>query len=164
MKRIILQVAALVMAVTIHEVAHGWTAWRCGDPTARMMGRITANPIKHLDPVGSVILPLLLVLTRSPVLFGWARPVPVQIRNLRKLPRDSILVSVSGVTANFLGAFAAGLVLRGLLTQPELLSGPFPGTALYTLAGFLGYFAVINIFLGVLNLTPVPPLDGGRIV
>lgn len=163
-QRIILQVSALVFAVIIHEVAHGWVAFRLGDPTAKMMGRITLNPIRHLDPVGSVILPLVLALSHSPIMIGWAKPVPVQIRNLRQLPRDSILVSVAGVTANLIGVFVGGLAVRWLVTLPQLGSPAFPWTALHSLTLFLGYFVVINLFLMLLNLTPIPPLDGGRIV
>ncbi len=155
---IILQVAAVLMAVTFHEVAHGWVAYRLGDPTAKLAGRLTLNPIKHLDPFGSVILPLLLAFSGG-ILFGWAKPVPVNFRALRNLRHDAIMVSVAGVAANLACALAAGFVVRFLLQ-----AAPAGSDLIYMILLFLTFFVYINTILAVFNLFPLPPLDGGRIL
>lgn len=160
---IIIRIAALVFAVTIHEVAHGWMAYRLGDPTAKLMGRLSLNPIRHLDPMGSIIVPGFLVLTGSSFLIGWAKPVPVNFGNL-KGPKDAILVSVAGVAANLACALGAGLLFQGLWEIiPRFNETPvFPvinGVLLFLLS-----FVVINAVLAVFNLIPIPPLDGGRIL
>ncbi len=163
-QRIILQLAALVLAVIIHEVAHGWVAYRLGDPTAKWMGRLTLNPIPHIDPVGSVILPVFLALVHAPFLVGWAKPVPIQVGNLKKLPRDSILVSVAGVAANAIGFVAGALLLKLILLYPDLNSPSLVAVTLHGFAVFLLYFVTINIVLCLFNLIPVPPLDGGHLL
>ena len=105
---------ALVLSVTVHEAAHGWVAWRRGDPTAMMLGRVTLNPVKHVDPVGSIILPAILIFLHAPV-FGWAKPVPVRERLLKKPRLDFLLVSAAGVSANLCLALLAGGVLRVIM-------------------------------------------------
>ena len=112
---LVIQIATLLFAVTIHEVAHGWVAFRCGDPTAKMAGRLTLNPLKHLDPMGSILPPLMLKLFGSPVVFGYAKPVPVNARFFRNTRRDTILVSLAGVSANLALAFLCGVTSRLLL-------------------------------------------------
>jgi len=155
---ILLLVPALLFAVTIHEVAHGWVAFRRGDPTAFLMGRLTLNPIKHLDPFGSFIMPAMLALLRAPFVFGWAKPVPVNFFGLRNPQRDMIWVSLAGPGSNLLVAVAAGVLLR--------LALPFyggPGTPLYPVVRLLANFVLIDLALAVFNLIPIPPLDGSHI-
>jgi len=149
----IIQLLALVIAVMLHEVAHGWVAEKCGDPTARMSGRITLNPLAHIDPFGSILLPAILVLTHSSFLIGWAKPVPVNFMALRNPKRDTILVSLAGVGVNFLLAIMASLILKFHIINPDSLLQLF----------FLST-VVINVVLGVFNLFPVPPLDGSRVI
>ncbi len=140
-----------VFAVTVHEVAHGWVASKLGDPTAAQMGRLSLNPLRHVDPVGTILLPLVLKLTGSPFLFGWAKPVPVNWRNLRKLPRDIALVAIAGPAANLLMLCGWTLLLVVAGHNPFL-----------TEMGWTGVF--FNATLMTLNLIPIPPLDGSRIV
>lgn len=142
----------ILFAITVHEVAHGWVASKLGDQTARMLGRLTLNPIKHIDLVGTILVPAILV-TLGGFLFGWAKPVPVNWRNLRKPKRDSALVAVAGPLTNLIMAF-----LWGLITKLAMLLGI---TAMIAM-GEIGI--TINAVLLILNLIPVPPLDGSRVV
>ncbi|MGD8566869.1 MAG: site-2 protease family protein [Gammaproteobacteria bacterium] len=154
-----LAVAALpiLFAITVHEVAHGWVAKRLGDPTAMMMGRLTLNPIKHIDPVGTVLLPVLMLWTTG-FLFGWAKPVPITWENLRNPKRDMGVVALAGPAANFIMVFIWALVLKLASLLPH--SASTVGIPLVYM-GFAGIF--INTVLMALNLIPIPPLDGGRI-
>jgi Zn-dependent protease len=146
----------VVFAITVHEVAHGWVANRLGDPTARMLGRLTLNPLKHIDPIGTVIVPAIL-LSFSGFVFGWAKPVPVDWRNLRRPKRDMALVAAAGPAANFAMLLGWALVAAAVAQAgPMALSGP-----LYFMAA-IGI--LINAVLMVLNLLPLPPLDGSRVV
>lgn len=155
----ILLIPSLVIAIVFHEVAHGWVAGLLGDTTARDNRRLSLNPLRHVDPFGTVILPGLLALSHLPV-FGWARPVPVVKQRLRNPRRDMMAVAAAGPATNLvlatLGAVALGLMARSLTAQP----GPWVEAAF---AG-LNYFIVINIFLAMFNLLPVPPFDGSHIV
>jgi Zn-dependent protease len=148
LQRLVLMLPALLLAVTIHEVAHGWVADRLGDPTARLAGRLTLNPLPHLDPFGALAFVL--------AGFGWARPVPVNGRNLRRPVRDMALVAVAGPLSNFLVAF---LALVAFALVPRLVGSPFVGTPL---AGMLRYVYTFNLGLAIFNLIPLPPLDGGH--
>jgi Zn-dependent protease len=148
---IVIQIVVLVFSVILHEVAHGYAAWRLGDPTARMARRMTLNPLAHIDPFGSVLLPLLLAVTHSPVLFGWAKPVPVNPGYFRDPRRGMMIVGAAGPLTNLLIAAVAAAVYR-LAGMPEGLIG-----------GFLVYGCVINIFLALFNALPIPPLDGSRV-
>ncbi len=139
---------ALLLAVTIHEVAHGWVADRLGDPTARLAGRLTLNPLPHIDPLGALAFVL--------AGFGWARPVPVNGRNLRRPLRDMALVAAAGPLSNFIVAFL-GLVALALV--PDLVASPFVATPM---AGVLRFVYTFNLGLGIFNLIPLPPLDGGH--
>jgi len=146
-----LMAVVLLFSVVVHEVAHGYVALRNGDPTAKMLGRLTLNPVPHIDPVGTILLPLLLLLSHAGILFGWAKPVPVNPLNYRNYRWGEITVSAAGALSNL-----ALAVLFALLLRLEL-----GGLGFMKLA----YFGVtINIFLALFNLIPIPPLDGSHIV
>jgi Zn-dependent protease len=162
-----LYVVPLLFAVICHEVAHGWVAGKLGDPTARLLGRITLNPVVHIDPVGTIILPAILLLTGSHFLFGWAKPVPVNFANLRGGRRDMALVALSGPLTNFVLAAVSSVIFH--LTFSSLL-GPNGISKLwhFWMNEPIRKMAVIsvefNLILMVVNLFPILPLDGGRIV
>jgi len=148
----------VLFAVTLHEVAHGWVASLRGDPTAEMLGRLSLNPLKHIDPVGTILVPGLMLLF-SPYLFGWAKPVPVSFNRLNHPKSDMIFVALAGPLANLLMAILWVMVLK--LTLVSGLKGGVAGDWLYAMAE-IGIF--INIILGAFNLLPIPPLDGGRVL
>lgn len=149
----------LVIAIVFHEVAHGLVARRLGDPTAESQGRLTLNPIKHIDPFGTVVLPMLLAITHAPI-FGWAKPVPVNYGRLRKPRRDMILVALAGPGMNLL----LGLIGCAILAATLAISGGAKSGASSFVAANALNFVLINIFLGVFNLLPVPPFDGGHVL
>ncbi len=157
-QKIIIYSIPVIFAITVHEVAHGWVASKLGDQTARLMGRLTLNPFKHIDPVGTILVPIVMLIF-TPFLLGWAKPVPVDWRNLRKPRHDMAWVAVAGPAANLLM-----LIFWTLLLKLMLISGvaeqnyALPFVAM-SMAGIF-----INITLMVLNLIPIPPLDGSRIV
>ncbi len=148
----------LVFAITLHEAAHGWVADRLGDPTARQQGRLSFNPLRHIDPIGTIVVPLVLLLL-SGFIFGWARPVPVDTRNLRHPRRDMALVALAGPGANLLMAIAWGVVGKLAFHLPAGLAWAAVPLALM---GKIGLF--LNLILLVLNLLPLPPLDGSRVL
>ena len=149
----------LVIAIVFHEVAHGLVARQLGDPTAEERGRLSLNPIRHIDPFGTVILPLALAITHAPV-FGWAKPVPVNSRRLNHPRRDMVLVALAGPGMNLLLALFGAAILAATIS---LSGGAQDGTARFVAANALN-FILINIFLGVFNLLPLPPFDGGHVV
>jgi len=162
--QILLMIVPLVFAVTVHEVAHGYAALKMGDHTARLAGRLTLNPIKHLDPVGSLLLPIILKLTGSPVLFGYARPVPVVPANFRDLRTGTLIVSAAGVTANVLLLLVSWIAFRALAAVAPSLYDTWARPAMIDAMKLCGYSIVINAVLAVFNLIPVPPLDGSRLL
>ena len=152
-----LQILALLYAIVIHEWAHGFAAYKMGDNTAYYMGRLTLNPIRHMDLFGTVLLPLLLIVTRSPILFGWAKPVPVNPNNFRDFKKGEVVVSLAGVTANILSAL--------LFTALVFILRHFSGMPLIQPMIFFFIIAsVINVILFAFNLIPIPPLDGSHIL
>lgn len=156
---ILFQIIAFLFAISVHESAHAWMANRRGDPTARMLGRITLNPIKHIDPVGTVLLPLIAVIGHVPML-GWAKPTPVNPRNFKNPMLDDILTSVAGPVSNFIVAAAATLVLLVIkhISSPQSQSTMLPFNVLFY------ELLEINVVLAVFNLIPVPPLDGSHVL
>lgn len=153
-QKIVAWVLPVLFAITVHETAHGWVALRLGDKTAMMLGRLTLNPIKHIDPLGTILIPGLMYMMVGFV-FGWAKPVPITWQNLKQPKRDMVLVAAAGPIANLLMAILWALVIRiGLLMGDSGLALVFMGVA--------GIF--INTILMVLNLLPLPPLDGGRVM
>lgn len=147
----IFSLIVLLFSIVIHEVSHGQVAYYLGDPTAKYAGRLTLNPIKHLDPFGSIILPLFLVITRSPFIIGWAKPVPINPYNFKNPKWDNIKVAIAGPGANFFIALFFGSLVRFF----PLLSALLP---LFSL--IIGY----NLLLAIFNLIPIPPLDGSHIL
>jgi Zn-dependent protease len=157
-QKIIIWAIPVIFAITVHEVAHGWVAMKLGDRTAQMMGRLTLNPIKHIDPIGTILVPGLLLMMGG-FMFGWAKPVPVTFQNLNHPKRDMAWVAIAGPAANFIMAIIWALVAKLGLTI--LSSGIAMGEPML----YMGVAGVlINTMLMVLNLLPLPPLDGGRIL
>jgi len=147
----------VIFAITVHEVAHGWVAKKRGDTTASMLGRLTLNPIKHIDWIGTILVPAILVLSFTGFIFGWAKPVPVNDNNLRHPRVDMALVAIAGPIANFLMAFIwAGIARIGVSVELEAISLPLI---------YMGIAGIsINLVLALINLIPIPPLDGSRVL
>ncbi|HEX6119656.1 MAG TPA: site-2 protease family protein [Dongiaceae bacterium] len=144
----------IILAITLHEAAHGWVAWKCGDDTAYSLGRVTFNPLRHIDPMGTIILPAILVFTTG-FMFGYAKPVPVNFRRLRNPRRDMVLVAAAGPATNMILAIASAIALR---LVPE--NGSLAAAVLTEMFKYSIYF---NVILAIFNMIPLPPLDGGRV-
>lgn len=175
---IIFQIAVVLFAISLHEAAHGWMAWRLGDPTAHMLGRVTLNPIRHIDPFGTILVPLLCIYTGFP-LIGWAKPTPVTTRNFKNIRRDDILTTLAGPASNLLTAIAALILLlifksfsaRTVLgaVMGAQMGGVDPSImqaspVVFPLSLLLYYAVLINLMLMAFNLIPLPPLDGSHVI
>ncbi|NNE39208.1 MAG: site-2 protease family protein, partial [Gammaproteobacteria bacterium] len=157
-QKLIIYAVPVLFAITVHEVAHGWIASKLGDQTAKMMGRLTLNPVKHIDPIGTILVPIMMLMV-SPFILGWAKPVPVDWRNLKRPKQDMALVAIAGPGANLLM-----MVFWALLAKLIIVSGLgnyHYSVPIITMA-MVGIG--INIVLMVLNLIPIPPLDGSRVL
>jgi Zn-dependent protease len=157
---ILVQIAALVLAVSVHESAHGWVALRCGDPTARDLGRITLNPLRHIDPMGSVVVPALLAFSGAPV-FGWAKPVPISLAHTRHPRSANLWISAAGPASNIVFAAIMTVAVLALRAQGSAFA---ESVVLQTILLFGVYSVLINVILAVFNLLPIPPLDGFGVV
>ncbi len=151
-----LSIIILLFSVIVHEVSHGLMALKFGDHTAEAAGRLTLNPIPHIDPFGTILLPAILMLTGSPILFGWAKPVPVNPLNFSNLRKGELFVSAAGILANFGLAIAAAVIYHILVALPQT----FPAL----LGALLRFTVIINLVLGTFNLFPIPPLDGSKVL
>jgi Zn-dependent protease len=156
-QRVVVWFLPVIFAITVHEVAHGWVAKKRGDTTASMLGRLTLNPIKHIDWIGTILVPAILVLSFTGFIFGWAKPVPVNDNNLRHPRVDMALVAIAGPIANLLMAFIwAGIARIGVSVDLEAVSLPLI---------YMGIAGIsINLVLALINLIPIPPLDGSRVL
>ena len=149
-------VLPVLFAITLHEAAHGWVAWRLGDDTAKRLGRVTFNPLAHIDRVGTILLPALLLFVRAPFLFGWAKPVPVDFSRLRRPRRDMVLVAAAGPGINIVMAVLSAAALHLAFLAPDPAGDWLQRNLINSLR--------INVILAVFNMLPLPPLDGGRVL
>lgn len=149
-------IVILLFSVIVHEVMHGVMALKFGDATAQRAGRLTLNPLPHIDPFGTILLPALLIISGAPILLGWAKPVPVNPLNFSNLRKGELFVSAAGILANFGLAIAAALIYHLLNALPQ----EFPAT----LGALLRFTVMINLILGIFNLFPIPPLDGSKVL
>jgi Zn-dependent protease len=175
---LVFQIIAFLFAISVHESAHAWVAYRCGDPTAFMLGRVTLNPIKHIDVIGTIVLPAM-ALYYGGMLFGWAKPTPVNTRNLKRFVRDDVMVSLAGIAANLIVAIVAVAMLIGLILAvpggrsaiADVLNlrlngemSQFSQSSLVPLGLLLYDLMFINVLLACFNIIPVPPLDGSHVL
>ena len=156
-QRVVVWVLPVIFAITVHEVAHGWVAKKKGDNTAFMLGRLTLNPIKHIDLIGTIVIPGLLLISGTGIIFGWAKPVPVDSRHFKNPSKDMALVAIAGPVSNVLMAIGWALLIRlAIIIESDFVTLPL----IYT--GIAGIS--INLILALINLIPIPPLDGSRVL
>jgi Zn-dependent protease len=158
--QIFIALIVLLFSLTVHEMAHAWTADRLGDPTARQLGRVSLNPLVHADPIGTILFPLIAMVSGAP-LIGWAKPVPVDTRYLRRPRRDYVLIAAAGPASNLVLACVVSVVAVLLPVSPQTLGEP---NVTAPLAAILGQLLRLNVLLAVFNMVPIPPLDGGNVL
>ncbi|OFW44798.1 MAG: hypothetical protein A3J29_20035 [Acidobacteria bacterium RIFCSPLOWO2_12_FULL_67_14b] len=159
--QVLIALVVLIASLSVHEAAHAWTADQLGDPTARNLGRLSLNPVVHVDPIGTLLFPLIALMTNVP-LIGWAKPVPVDFRHLKHPKRDFAIIAAAGPTSNLVMAVVGAGVLA---VMPGLEPGAIAGREVMTTAvQMLDFFVLINVLLAVFNMIPVPPLDGGNVL
>lgn len=164
LQQILLWILPVLAAVIFHEVAHGLVASWLGDTTAARAGRLTLNPIAHIDPVGTIIVPLVLLVTDAGFLFGWAKPVPVNYANLRNPRRDMVFVAAAGPAMNLALAVVSAAVIHGIRAMGVDEASALSSTLLNPIVVMAHFGVLMNVFLAVFNLLPIPPLDGGRVL
>ena len=157
MMPILLSIIAILATIIIHEVAHGYIAYKLGDNTAKQSGRLSLNPLKHLDLIGTIVIPLVLFFSKAGFIFGWAKPVPVNYANLKHAKRDMLLIASAGILANILTAIFSSIILHLILMLPA-------GSTVGLIAYFCINMIFFNIIFAVFNLLPIPPLDGSKIM
>ena len=157
---IFIRLVVLLFSLTVHEMAHAWTADRLGDPTARLLGRVSLNPLVHADLIGTIVFPLVSMVSGA-MLIGWAKPVPVNLRFLRQPRRDYILVAAAGPASNLILAFAAALLLAIVPVSPQTLG---ESNVSVPVAALLSRLVQLNVLLAIFNMIPIPPLDGGNVL
>ena len=158
--QIFIALVVLLFSLTVHEMSHAWTADRLGDPTARLLGRVSLNPLVHADPIGTILFPLIAMVSGAP-LIGWAKPVPVNMRHLRHPRRDYMAVAAAGPASNLLLALGASIAGLLLSVSPQTIGEP---NVTAPLAAILGQLLRLNVLLAVFNMVPIPPLDGGNVL
>jgi len=164
---IILSLVAVFTAIVLHEVSHGYVAFRLGDPTPKQHGRLTLNPVAHIDPIGTILVPLVLVLFKSPILFGWAKPVPINPNYFRNPFKGMLYVAIAGPLMNIaLAVVSAGIgrLILSALSVSLPIGNTFGANLMSTGFYLLGVFVIMNVILAVFNMIPIPPLDGSRVL
>ena len=160
----VLSIPALMIAVILHEVAHGWVAYKWGDPTAKLAGRLTLNPMPHIDPIGTLILPAMFIILGSPIVFGWAKPVPINPANFRDLRKGTFFTSIAGVFMNLSLAVLFGALYRLAYSLSDTVDPFVARSIMYPFIIFCAKSVLINLVLALFNIIPIPPLDGSKAV
>jgi len=163
-QKIAVNAIPLLFCIILHEVSHGYVAERLGDPTARMLGRLTINPLPHIDRIGTVLVPLILLLTHSPILFGWAKPVPITVENFRNPRRDMAISAAAGPVTNIILGIISAILLRMVIIAGNMATGDMAVAVLDPLELMLKASIQWNVLLAVFNMIPILPLDGGRVL